>query len=175
VLPERLFTDFYPLHGGGVAVLAPGGRRISRVGVPDRADTTFAVPDSLPLLQELGAAPDRLELLGAGFDYAAGELRLLRISLADGTLSRVASLRAPISDVLLWLPDGSFLASVRETGQNSVWYRIGSSGDTTRLGEPPHLPAAYSLSSDGLRAVAVAEEWQTDIYLIRDFGKVLER
>ena len=76
----------------------------------------------------------------------------------------------------VWLADGTLLVPVEETAAALAWYRIPlDGGPPLRLGSPPRYPAEYDMSRDGRRIIATTWEDSPDIYLIRNFSRLLER
>jgi eukaryotic-like serine/threonine-protein kinase len=156
------------LSGGGFAFNAlPFGVR--RWRVPGLPDTTFKSSES-PFRFVLAPSPDGRAVSRLGLTPNNDSLALVRVSLLDGSATRLASFRAEGADQTYWLNDGTLLLQLKETNNAIVWYRMPASGGTpVRLGIPPRYPASYSASLDGRRIVASVREDSPDVYLIRNF------
>jgi protein kinase-like protein len=166
----------HPLHGGGVAlgVLSPGG--IRRVGVPALPDTTFALGGIGVGSVALAESPDGRGVAWVHSDATGDSILVDRVSLVDGTMTRLAWFFAEGGQAPYWLNDGTLLVQIKETEATLVWYRIPLTGGApVRLGLPPWFPADYDFSRDGRHIVANVREDRPDVYLIRNFPELVRR
>jgi eukaryotic-like serine/threonine-protein kinase len=161
------------LSGGGLVVSnrVPSGLR--RFGVPGLPDTVFGMAES-PFGFVVAASPDGRDAARLGFAPDNSEMVLDRISLLDGSATRLASVRAEGARQTYWLSDGSLVLQLVESSSSLVWFRVPDTGGRpVRLGTPPHYPAEYSISLDGREVVASVRADLPDIYLIRNFQELL--
>jgi hypothetical protein len=76
-------------------------------------------------------------------------------------------------DVRIGLEDGSIMFVMREPQGAVALYRIVPGRPADRLGVLPYTQADYSVSSDGRHVAAFGYSDKNDIYMIRNFGKLL--
>jgi WD40 repeat protein len=162
-----------PISGGFlVPVRDPMG--IWRVGAPGQPDTTFGMGDRWAGVHGIDVSPDGRSVVWVGWDRRGDSVLVERVSLADGSVRRLAAFYPHDGGPPYWLSDGTILVGVEETAASLGWYRIREDGGPPeRLGSPPRFPAVYSLSRDGRRVVATVAEDSPDIYLIRNFALLL--
>ena len=112
--------------------------------------------------------------MAAGWDATDDSVSVARISLLDGSVTRLARFAGEGSQQPAWLPDGSILVPVLETIWTLAWYRIpADGGKPVRLGSPPRFPATDRFSRDGLSGIARVSDRRADVYLIRNFSDLL--
>ena len=164
------FAAIEMVPGGGLLVLLAG--EVRRIGVPGLPDSTFPLGGDALFIN---ASPDGRAFVAVGWNPTYDTVLVHRISVVDGSATKVASMLATRMRRPRWLADGSVIVPVLETAWTMAWYRVPSAGGAAvRLGSPPRFPAEYDISADGRRAVAVVEDLRTDIYMIRNFGSVLK-
>jgi hypothetical protein len=160
--------------GGGLLVPQNGPAMLRRVGVPGRPDTAFTLPAEYGSIMGIAPSPDGRAAAVIGWDRQGDSLLVARLSLVDGSVTRLASFYPEGTGQPAWLADGTLIIPIVETEATLAWYRIpAGGGPVVRLGSPPRYPADYSLSSDGRRVVANTSEDSPDIYLIRNFALLL--
>ncbi|HJS46816.1 MAG TPA: hypothetical protein VJ773_02395, partial [Gemmatimonadales bacterium] len=165
-----------PHPRGGLLVPQNGPAMIRQVGVPGRPDTAFTLPAEYGWIMGITPSPDGGAVAVVGWDRLGDSLLVARLSLVDGSVARLASFYPESAGQPAWLADGTLIIPIVETEATLAWYRIATGGGpAVRLGSPPRYPAEYSLSSDGRRVVANTSEDTPDIYLIRNFPRLLER
>ena len=165
------FLGVESVPGGGVLLLFETEYR--RIGVQGLPDSTFPLLHQWPRVTSV--SPDGRAFALVGWDPRLDTVIVQRISLVDGSATRLASIVAERMRVPRWLADGTVIVPVLETAGTMAWYSVPSTGGAAvRLGTPPRYPAEYSISGDGRKAVARVEEQHTDIYMIRNFGDLLK-
>jgi hypothetical protein len=164
------------LPGGGVLIPFATPPRFRRVGAPGLPDTTFALPPGLWGSLGLASSPDGSAAVWVGWDAQGDSILVERLSLRDGSLSRLAAFYPENAAAPFWLADGTIIVPIEETAATLTWYRIPTGGGApVRLGSPPRHPALYTMSRDGRRLVANTSEDSPDIFAIRNFSRLLER
>jgi protein kinase-like protein/WD40 repeat protein len=175
-LPWRTITALARLPGGGVLAQQMTPPAIRRVGAPGRPDTTIPLPPDHGSVIGLASSPDGREVAWVGWDPLGDSVLVDRVSLEDGRLTRLASFYPESGKEPFWLADGALIASIEETGATLAWYRVPTNGGPVlRLGSPPRYPAEYNMSRDGRRVIANTSEDSPDIYVIRNFARLLRR
>lgn len=160
---------------GGGAILIPTAQSFRRLGIPGLADRAFSFPAALGAVTSIDPSPDGKAFVTVSWDPNGDSLLAHRISIVDGSITRLAAFGAEGSQPPKWFDDGSIVISVMETAWTLAWYRIpAGGGKPVRMGTPPRFPATYRFSGDGLRVMARVQDRRTDIYLVPNFGEVLE-
>jgi len=160
---------------GGGMVIRVSDQAFRRVGIAGLPDSTLRLPDALGALQSFDPSPDGRAVVALSWDPPGDSVLVHRVSMVDGSVTRLASFGAEGSQPPRWLSDGSLIVPILETSWTLAWYRIPATGGTpVRLGSPPRFPANYRLSEDGRRVMARPEDRRTDIYLVPNFGEVLK-
>ncbi len=164
------------LPGGGVVFTDRAGRSLHVRAVPGRADTVFALPESVGHVGTIDPSPDGRMAAMVGWDIDDDSILVHRVDLATGRATRLAAFSGEGWDMMRWLPGDVLQFGILETAGTLAWYAMPAAGGRpTRLGVPPRYPATYRLSDDGRRAIARARDLRRDIYLIRNFGDLLAR
>jgi len=168
------YVEIGALPGGGFVALAVDGRSLRRIGFPGLPDTLFRLPRTYGTISSSDPSPDGRAIVAAGWDATDDSVSVARISLLDGSVTRLARFAGEGSQQPAWLPDGSILVPVLETIWTLAWYRIpAGGGKPVRLGSPPRFPATYRFSRDGLSGIARVSDRRADVYLIRNFSDLL--
>ena len=172
-VPRNQFVGLETVRGGG-AIIRATARSFRRFGIPGLPDSTFLLPDTVGTLASLDPAPDGRSFVSVGWDQEGNWVLVHRISIVDGSATRLARLGGEGHQPPKWLDDGSIVVPVLETEWNLAWYRIPpGGGEPVRMGSPPRYPGLYRWSGDGLRVMARTEERRSDIYLVPNYGEVL--
>ncbi len=172
-VPRNQFIALETVRGGG-AIIRATARSFRRFSIPGLPDTTFLLPDTVGTLGALDPAPDGKSFVSVGWDPDGNFILVHRVSIADGSATRLAILGGEGYQPPKWFDDGSIVIPILETEWNLAWYRIApGGGEAVRMGSPPRFPGLYRWSGDGLRVMARSEERRSDIYLIPNFGQVL--
>jgi hypothetical protein len=175
VVPRSQFIGLETVRGGG-AIIRATARSFRRFGLPGLPDSTFLLPDTVGTLVWLDPAPDGGSFVSVGWDQEGNYVLVHRISIVDGTATRLATLGGEGHQPPKWLDDGSIIVPILETEWNLAWYRIPpGGGDPVRMGSPPRYPGLYRWSGDGLRVMARTEERRSDIYLIPNYGEAMKQ
>ena len=165
------FIAVKALPGNGILLLFP--REFRRIGVAGLPDSSFALP--VGWVAAVDPSPDGRELVAEGWNTTYDTVLIHRVSLVDGSATRLAAIMGEEPRPPRWITDGAIIAPVVETAGTMAWYRIPSAGGAAvRLGSPPQFPAEYAISASGRHAVATANYRRTDIFMIRNFGSVLK-
>jgi len=171
-VPSRDYLSFETVSGGGLLLL-PTRATFRRIGVPGLPDSTFPLPPGVA--RRVDPSPDGRAFVEVGWDANYDSILVHRVSLVDGSATRLAAFGGEGISQPAWLDDGTIIVPINETAWTQAWYRIpAGGGPAVRLGSPPRVPGEYRISADGRRAVARSEERHTDIYMIRNYGELLK-
>jgi tRNA A-37 threonylcarbamoyl transferase component Bud32 len=163
------------LPGGGLLLPLINPPGIRRVGTPGRTDTTFLLPEGWSASAGLAPSPDGSAVGVVGWSASGDSVLVARLSLNDGSLTQLASFYPQDVGEPFWLTDNTLIVPILETAATLAWYRVPIEGGTPkRLGSPPRFPAEYNLSRDGRRVIANTSEDSPDVYVIRNFARLLE-
>ncbi len=160
---------------GGGEILIPTPQSFRRFDIPGLADSAFQLPDALGSVVSIDPSPDGKAFVAISWDPNGDSLLVHRVSIGDGSVTRLAAFGGEGSQPPKWFDDGSIVIPILETSSTLAWYRIPpGGGKPVRMGTPPRYPAQYRFSGDGLRVMARAQDRRTDIYLVPNFGEVLK-
>jgi len=161
--------------GGGMIVHLKGSEW-RRMGVTALADSTFVLPGEVGTWSDVDPSPDGKAFVLMSWNPPGDSILVHRVSIVDGGVTRLAAFGGEGTQAPRWLTDGTIILPILETSSTLAWYRMPASGGMpVRLGTPPRFPALYRLSEDGLRGMMRADDRNSDIYLIPNFGEALRR
>jgi hypothetical protein len=169
---SRDYVTAETVVGGGLVIL-PTPATFRRVGVPGLADSTFPLPAGWG--RNVEPSPDGRAFVVLGWDVNLDSILVHRISLVDGSATRLAAFGGEGMYQPTWLDDGTIIVPVDETAWTQVWYRIpAAGGPPLRMGSPPQVRGSYRISADGRRLLARSADMRTDIYMIRNYDELLK-
>ena len=164
------------LPGGGVLLPLVNPIGIRRVGAPGHPDTTFLLPARWIATTGMAPSPDGNAVALVGWGLSGDSALVARLDLDTGTFTQLASFYPDDVRPPFWLTDGSLILQILETDATLTWYQVAADGGPVRrLGSPPRYPAEYDMSQDGRRVIANTSEDSPDIFVIRNFARLLER
>lgn len=167
-----------PIPGGGLLLLAGSQRDLRRVGATGLADSTFHPPPGIWAFLHVDPSPDGREFVSAAWTTAWDSILVHRISLTDGSVTRLAGFAEGEGVVgARWLADGSILVQILETSWTLGWYVVpAAGGPAVRVGTAPRFPARYDFAvRDSRRVLAEVQDFRTDVYLVPGFAELLKR
>ncbi|MFI5280809.1 MAG: protein kinase [Gemmatimonadales bacterium] len=176
-LPAR--TDgVFTIPGGGYAVQDVGQHSAQIRGRPGKPDTTWAVAASAGRNTfPADVAPDMRAFVSISLNSNADTVGFARIPFDGSATSPLATI-VPQGGLFfaLALPDGGVEYIAGQEGATLGWFRVPPGGGAAvRLGDAPVQRAqTWAMSDDGLHAIAVQSTDRPDIYLIRNFGRLLK-
>jgi len=163
---------FHPLPDGALCIIPQARRSLSIIRRRGNRDVWNA-PPWIHAIWGVSLSPDAksLAVLANGLD-----------SIFVGTLDietlhfdRLGSLGGEWLDGIKWLGDGSIVFDLWETQGAWALYKIRPGGPMQRLGALPLDDPKFSVSNDGRHMVASNFSYRNDVYMIRNFGKMLRR
>jgi hypothetical protein len=165
--------QFEPLAAGSIVTTDAGSRRIVVLSADGSVEREIPHPLD-PQRLVMATSPDGADLAVVGYSAGHDSLLVHHVHLADGMIEPLVAF--PASDAatgLRWLVDGSIVAIVNEPGHTTALYSIRGTA-VRRLGVLPWgSDARYQISADGLRLVVALPQSHADLWLIRNFGRLL--
>ena len=174
-LDDPAAVAFHPLRDGGVVIIPADRRSLSIIRRPGKPDTTWRYSaDQMSFVSHVARSPDAKSLAVLG--GAPGDSVVVATAdLETGHLTRIAAVPAQLIGGLTWLNDGSIMLVVRDPEGDWVFYRIPPGQRAERVGALPFSRADFSVSNDGRYVAMFGYNDKNDVYMIRNFGKLLPR
>jgi hypothetical protein len=174
-LDQSAATQFEPLPDGAVCIMPADRRSISIIQRPGKRNVTWQLPQWIGIIGSISHSPDAKSLAVEGMNRAGDSVVAATVDIETGRFTRIASFVGSDPPRITWLEDGSLLAIFREPQGAWVLYRIRPGRRAQRLGTLPHARADFSVSNDGRRVAMFTYIDKNDVYMIRNFGKMLPR
>jgi hypothetical protein len=95
------------------------------------------------------------------------------VDIDTGRFTRIGILAGSDPKKIRWLEDDSMIFVLREPQGAFALYRIARGRPATRVGGLPYTEAEFSVSNDGHHVAAFGYSDKNDVYMIRNFGKML--
>ena len=172
-LDQAAAIQFVPLADGAVCIM-PGERRsISIIRRSGKRDVTWQVPDWISVIGSISPSPDAKSLAVEGMNRSFDSVVVGTVDIDTGRFTRIGSVAGSDPHKIKWLEDGSMMFVLREPQGAFALYRVARGRPARRLGGLPYTDADFSVSSDGSHLVAFGYSDKTDVYMIRNFGKML--
>jgi Tol biopolymer transport system component len=172
---QAVATYFLPLADGAVCII-PGGRRsISIIRRSGKPDVTWHVPDWISEMGSISPSADAKSLAVAGINPSFDSVVVGTVDIDSGRFTRIGTFAGSDPKKIKWLEDDSMVFVLREPQGAFALYRIARGRPARRVGGLPYTEAEFSLSSDGNHVAAFGYSDRSDVYMIRNFGKMLRR
>ena len=172
---QAAVTHFLPLADGSVCIM-PGGRRsISIIRRSGKPDVTWHIPDWMGEFGSISPSPDGRSLAVTAGNRSFDSVVVATLDIDTGRFTRLLIVAASDPKRIRWLEDGSMLLVIREPQGAFALYRIPRDGAARRVGVLPYADAEFSVSNDGNHVAAFGYSDKNDVYVIRNFGKMLRR
>jgi hypothetical protein len=168
-------TQLFPLADGAVCLM-PGERRsISIIRRSGKRDVTWHVPDWISIFGSISPSPDAKSLAVAGMNRSFDSVVVGTVDIDAGRFTRIGIVAGSDPKKIKWLEDGSMMFVLREPPGAFALYRIARGRPPRRVGGLPYAEAEFSVSNDGSHVAAFGYSDKNDVYMIRNFGKMLRR
>ena len=172
---EATATHFFPLPDGAVCLM-PGGRRsISIIRRSGKRDVTWHLPDWIVEMSGLSPSPDAKTLAVGGINPTFDSVVVGTVDIDTGRFIKLAAIPGSDLHQIRWLDDGSMVFVLREPQGAFALYSMARGRRARRIGGLPYTEADFSVSTDGKHVAVFGFSDKTDIYMIRNFGKMLRR
>jgi len=172
-LEQSAATQFEPLPDGAVCIVPAERRSLSIIRRPGKRDVTLQLPEWIGIIGSISHSPDAKSLAVVGMNRPGDSVVAATVDIETGRFTRIASFVGSDPQRITWLEDGSTLSVFREPQGAWVFYRISPGRPAERLGALPHARAEFSVSNDGRRVAMFSYTDKNDVYMIRNFGKML--
>jgi serine/threonine protein kinase len=168
-------TRFDPLPGGAVSIRPAEGRSISIIRRPGKRDVTWHVPEWISGIGRISHSPDAKSLAVEATNRSFDSVVVATVDIESGRFTRIGIFSGSDPQNITWLEDGSIMFVLHEKQGAFALYRIAPGRPAERLGVLPYTQADYSVSNDGRHVAAFGYSDKKDVYMIRNFGKMLRR
>ena len=174
-LEQSAAIQFQQLPDGAIWIMPVDRQSISVIRRPGKRDVTWRVPEWISLIGTVSHSPDAKSLAVAAMNTSNDSVVVATVDIESGRFARMGAFGGSDPQRTTWLEDGSIMFVLREPQGAFALYRIVPGRPAERLGVLPYTQADYSVSNDGRHVAAFGYGDRNDIYLIRNFGKLLGR
>jgi dipeptidyl aminopeptidase/acylaminoacyl peptidase len=174
-LDRSAAVAFQSLRDGAICFVTPDRRTISITRRPGKRDVTWRAPEWISYMTSLSHSPDGKSLAIEAWDRLADSVVVASVDIESGRFTKLGIFGGEALGRITWLDDGSILFVFRETQGAYALFRIAPGKSPQRIGSLPHTRATFSVSRDGRHMAAFSESDKSDVFVIRNFGKVLQR
>jgi dipeptidyl aminopeptidase/acylaminoacyl peptidase len=150
-------------------------RSISIIRRPGKRDVTWHVPEWISDIGSISHSADAKSLAVAATNRSFDSVVVATLDIASGRFTRIGIFAGRDPRGVTWIDDGSIMFVLREPPGAYALYRIGPGRAAKRLGSLPYMEGQFSVSNDGRHVAAFGYDDKNDIYMIRNFGKMLRR
>jgi dipeptidyl aminopeptidase/acylaminoacyl peptidase len=168
-------TQFFPLADGAVCIMPGGHRSISIIHRSGKRDVTWHAPDWISYIGSISPSADGELLAVVGKNRSADSVIVATLDIDTGRFTRLGILAGGDPQQIKWIQDGSMMFVFREPQGAFALYRIAPGRPARRVGVLPYTDADFSVSSDGKHVAAFGYSDRSDVYMIRNFGKMLRQ
>ena len=175
-LAQSAAIAFHSLPDGAVCIIPPERRSLSIIRRRGQRDVTWPAPDWIGAIQSISLSPDARSLAVLGLDRQGDSVVVATVNIEDGRFIRLDVLGGEWLGRIRWLEDGNIMFDFRETQGSYALFTTRPGGPTRRLGDLPFAEdERFSVSKEGTRAAAFSYNIKSDVYMIRNFGEMLQR
>jgi hypothetical protein len=175
-LAQSAAIAFHSHPDGAVCIIPPERRSLSIIRRRDQGDVTWPAPDWIGAIQSVSLSPDTKSLAVLALDRQGDSVVVATVNIEDGRFTKLGVLGGEWLGRIRWLEDGNIMFDFRETQGAYALFTTKPGGPTRRLGDLPFAEdARFSVSNDGMRAAAFSYSIKSDVYMIRNFGEMLQR
>ena len=165
---------FQPLSDGAIALVPAERKAISITRRPGKPDVTWRAPEWISIITSVTESPDANFLAVEAWDRLSDSVVVATVSMETGAYTKLAILGGEGLGRVTWLDDGTIVFTFRETQGAYALFQIAPGKPPQRLGALPHTRATFSISADGKHMAAFSQSDKDDVYVIRNFGKMLQ-
>ncbi len=166
---------FHPLPNGAVGIISADRHSISIIRRPGKRDVTWHVPEWISEVGRISHSPDAKSLAVEAQNRSGDSVVVATVDIESGHLNKVGVFGGSDPQYITWLDDGSIMFAFREKQGAFALYRVVRGRQAERLGALPNTQAEFSVSNDGRYVAAFGYSDRNDVYMIRNFGKMLRR
>ena len=166
---------FHPLPDGAFCLIPPERRSLSIVRRHGTSDVTWRAPDWISNIGSVSLSPDTRSLAVLAWDQGGDSIVVATVDMEDGRFTRLGFLGGEWLGGIRWLEDGNIMFDFRETQGSYALFTTRPGGATRRLGALPYTQEISSVSRDGIHMAGFSSIIRNDVYMIRNFGKLMGR
>jgi len=174
-LGQSAAIQFHPLPDGAVCVIPPDRRSLSIIRRRGKGDVTWRAPEWIGTIWSLSLSPDTKSLAVLAWDPPADSIVVATVNIENGRFTKLGILGGEVIGRSRWLEDGNIMFDVRESEGTYALFTTRPGGPTQRLGDLPLTQASFSMSKDGRHMAAFNSTIKNDVYMIRNFGRMLRQ
>ena len=172
-LPVAAAVKIHPLSDGSVALVPAQRRAVSVFRRPGKRNVTWDLPAWMSVVARLSPTSDARSLAVGGLNRSSDSVVVALLDIETGRFTRIGSIVGSDLHGLAGLADGTVLSILREPGGAWAFDQSGAGRAVERIGTIPHTQAEFSISSDGAHVVVFDYRDRNDVYMIRNFGRLL--
>jgi hypothetical protein len=136
---------------------------------------TWHPPEWLRVIGSISRSPDAKSLAVAGLNQSFDSVVVATVDVETGRFTRIRAFLGSDPQEIAWLADGTTMSIFREPEGAWVFYKIPPGRTAQRLGTLPHTRADFSVSNDGRHVAVFSYMERNDVYMIRNFGRMLRQ
>jgi hypothetical protein len=174
-LGQSAAIAFHPLPDGAVCIIPPERRSLSIIRRRGKADVTWRAPAWISNIGSVSLSPDARSLAVLAWDGGGDSVVVATVDIENGRFTKLGILGGDWLGGISWLEDGNIMFDFRETQGGYALFKTTPGGTTRRLGAFPYTQAITSVSKDGMHMAGFNSTIRNDVYMIRNFGKMLRR
>jgi hypothetical protein len=174
-LGQSAAIAFHPLPDGAFCIIPPERRSLSIIRRRGRRDVTWRAPDWISNIGSVSLSPDTSSLAVLAWDRGGDSIVVATMDIENGRFTKLGILGGDWLGGIRWLEDGNIMFDFREIQGGYALFTTRPGGATRRLGAFPYTQAISSVSKDGTHMAGFNSTFKNDVYMIRNFGKMLRR
>ncbi|MEO7503341.1 MAG: protein kinase [Gemmatimonadaceae bacterium] len=174
-LEQSAAVAFLPLPDGALCIIPQQRRSLSLTRRPGKRDVTWRAPDWIGEIYSVSLSPDTKSLAVLATTRLGDSMLVATVEIDNGRFTKLASIGGEWLGRVRWLADGNITFDIYEPQGGMALYSIRPGGQTRRLGRFPLSDGTVSVSKDGGHMVASNYGRKSDVFMIRNFGKMLRR
>ncbi|MEO7503340.1 MAG: protein kinase [Gemmatimonadaceae bacterium] len=174
-LEQSAAVVFHPLPNGALCIIPQERQSLSLIRRPGKRDVTWRAPDWMSEIYSVSLSPDTKSLAVLALNARRDSIVAATVDTENGRFTKLGSFGGEWLGGIRWLEDGSITFDIYEPQGAMALFTTRPGGPTRRLGAFPFSDATISVSKDGRHTVASNFSFKSDVYMIRNFGKMLRR
>jgi Tol biopolymer transport system component len=166
---------FHPLPDGALCIIPHTHRSLSIIRRLGKKDVTWQAPPWIGSIWRVSLSPDAKSLAMLAVGPGGDSIVVATVDIETGRYQKLGSIGGEWFGRIRWLADGSITFDIYEMQGAMALYTTSPGGPIRRIGVFPLTDADVSVSTDGRHMVASNFSFKNDVYMIRNFGKMLRR
>ena len=129
--------------------------------------------DWISSIKSVSLSPDTKSLALLAWDRPGDSVVVATVEIENSGITRLATLSGDWLGGITWLADGNIMFDFRELRGAYALFTTRPGSAPRRLGALPYMQEVSSVSHDGKHMARFNSTMRTDVYMIRNFGKML--